>query len=277
MDILLELKVGQEQIKRLDHLVIACSPNEDMTLHSECEKYYNGNTDELLQKADELRAIKEQILGESKTLMEARDAALHTIVMKGCFNVAESNITCDDPNVKISREVMALSDSSGEIILMLEKPATAPDLPNFCKTADQSKHNLADICKFVSMNDNEDSARKPAQNAADQSPIEAPQGRNVVGQSWADMLGGLGQTLGNFLAPRQQMINPYQSMFPSSNLMGQPRDIKNQIMDPYMATGFGGYAPTSGLRPYSSVNSNMGISSAYNFGASSFFNSPVGW
>lgn len=275
-DILYELKFGQEQIKRLDRLMAACVPNTDMTLHSDCSQFFNPDIETLQKKTDALRAIKAKILEGSEQLLTARDLALHTIVMKECMSETTSQVVCEDEQVKISREAIALSDSTGEIVLLLDKPAAAPDFDAICKSTPQNSNHLEEICKYA-LTKESDPVPKKRDFSPNNSPIEAPQGRNVAGQAWADMLGGLGQTLGNFLAPRQQMINPYQSIFPSTNIMGQPRDIKNQIMDPYMATGFGGYAPTAGLRPYSSVNSNMGVSSAYTFGASSFFNSPVGW
>jgi hypothetical protein len=84
------------------------------------------------------------------------------------------------------------------------------------------------------------------------------------------------QGLAGMMAPRPPLTNPYAPIFPYVQPTAPAMDISTRIMAPYVANGFGSYAPTQGLRPYSSINSNVGTYSAYSFGSSSHFNSPAG-
>lgn len=278
-NILVELKRGQDQIRKLDQVMKDCAVTEEMNLSKECLDFVNDSALEQLtvleEKSKELSAHRAKILEKSASLMVSRDLAIHTLVTKECMTQNTIKIQCDQDIGNISREAVALSDAAGEIVMLWDKPAVETNVPELCKTPLDGAKHMEEICKIALAKESEKVA--PTANKDHfMSSTEAP-GARSSGQGWADLLGGLAQAAGTLLTPNQQMMNPYASMFPYTPQVGQPRDIKNQIMDPYMVSGFGNYSSTPGLRPYSSVNSNVGASSAYSFGSSTFFNSPVGW
>lgn len=281
-NILLELKYGQAHIEKLDKVIKDCTPSEEeMELSEDCLKHIakiSVRTTELDAKANELDVIRAEILKESKGLIASRDLAVKTLMDKQCMNRSEIHIPCEDPTLKISKEAVALSDATGEIITIWEKSTVVEE--GLCKTPPEGSKHIDEICKIAQTKvdgDGTERKNRVANNDNYIGPTEAPSNGRSSGQGWADLLGGLAQAAGTYFTPSQQYINPYASMYQYSPMAGQPMDIKNKIMDPYMVTGFGSYSTTPGLRPYSSVNSNVGMASAYSFGSSTFFNSPVGW
>lgn len=279
-NILIELKRGQDQIAKLDQLMLDCEPAKDsVEVPDKCFNSLDAGLKKLTEleaKSKELAAHRAKILDKSAGLMLSRDLAVRTLMAKECMKNDTIKILCDEEIGSISREAIALSDATGEIVMMWDKPVDdKTNVPELCKTPVDGAKHMVEICKIAQAKEPEKAA-PVVNNDHYIAPTEAPSGRSA-GQGWADLLGGLAQAAGTLLTPNQQMMNPYASMFPYTPMVGQPRDIKNQIMDPYMVTGFGSYSATPGLRPYSSVNSNVGTSSAYSFGNSSFFNSPVGW
>jgi hypothetical protein len=280
-NILIELKRGQEQIGRLDKIITECTPPENSVMvPDKCFDNIDAGLkklDQLDAKSKELAAHRAKILEKSEGLMTSRDLAIHTLMAKQCMTTDKIKIQCDQEIGSISREAVALSDAAGEIVMMWDKPADdKTDVAALCKTPKDGAKHMDEICKIAQSKDPEKASEAVANKDHYLAPTEAP-GNRSSGQGWADLLGGLAQAAGTLLTPNQQPMNPYATMFPYTPMVGQPRDIKNQIMDPYMVTGFGSYSSTPGLRPYSSVNSNVGTSSAYSFGSSTFFNSPVGW
>lgn len=274
-NILHELKIGQNHIKKLDEVLAQCVPDDQMNLPDNCNAYTDAALLTLTKKATELNVIKAKILEESSGLLLTRDLAIETLYNKQCLSSTQSDINgCAAELGAISREAVALSDAAGVIVFMYNKPKAVTDVDKICKDIPQGTSHSAEVCKLARAKAPEAPVMKKNQDLYSQSITSE---RNSSQEALSGMIGALAQTAGAYFMPNQQMVNPYANMYPYTPNIAQPRDIKNQIMDPYMVSGFGSYAPTPGLRPYSSINSNVGTASAYSFGASSYFNSPVGW
>ncbi len=275
-DLIAEFDHGQKHIDKLDQLLKECIPSEALEYPKKCEGYITQQMADLSAKSLVLSALKAKHIQADPDLISLRDFALEKLHSKPCnMPSEESNITsCDADLGNISLQAIALSGETKDIIYVFQKPTTPSSIQEICD-ARQDKTNFKE--ELCSIKDEPPSKTSKSSIDSYEAPVN-PDGSNQTGQALFDLGSSILNTVAGYFAPRpQQMMNPYAPIFPYSQPMSQPKDITANIMDPYVAHGFGNYYPTQGLRPYSSINSNVGTSSAYDFGTSSHFNSPVGW
>lgn len=279
-DFNLEMKYGQAHVARLADLQARCIPNEKMELHSDCETLFKGITDKmanLTEKANVLQALKVKHMQLSPDRISLRNFALQKLLSGECVTEGDADIGECYPDLgTIPREAATLTGNAGEILFVLENPKAEIDIDRICDESEEKVTYKKDLCDLA-----EEEAKKSAKGKVNVDSYNAPtdpahrdtskEGFLAAGQTL------LGAIAGMFAPKPQPMINPYMNNMNPYPMMAQPQDISQKIMGPYMARGFGNYYPTPGLRPYSSVNSNVGTFSAYDVGGGKFFNSPVGW
>ena len=275
-DLISEFDYGQKHIAKLDQLLKECIPDEGLAYPAKCEGYITQQMADLVAKSQVLNALKAKNIQADPDLVSLRNFALEKLHSETCkMTSEESNITCETGLGNISLQAIVLSAAAKDIIYVYDKPATATSIDEIC-AAKADKINFKD--ELCAIKDEVPSNTSKAAIDSYEAPVN-PDGTDPTGQALIDLGSSILNTVAGYLAPRPQpMMNPYAPIFPYSQPpISQPRDISSKIMDPYVAHGFGNYFPTQGLRPYSSINSNVGTSSAYDFGGSSHFNSPVGW
>lgn len=279
-DFNLEMKYGQAHVARLTELQNKCIPNEAMEMPSECTALFAGITDKvaaLTQKASVLGALKVKHMQSSPDLFQLRNFALQKLLSGECVTEGDADIKECYPDIgTIPREAATLTGAAGEIIHVLENPQAEIDIDLICDEGKEKVPFKSDLCELA-----DEEAKKSSKgkvnvdnyNASTEAPSRdtSKEGFLAAGQTL------LGAVVGMFAPKPQPMINPYASNMNPYPMVAQPQDISQKIMGPYLASGFGNYYPTPGLRPYSSVNSNVGTYSAYDLGGGKFFNSPVGW
>ena len=275
-DLIAEFKYSENQVTKLDELIKDCIPNEVLMYPAKCEGMISQQMADLVAKSQVLNALKTKHLQASPDLIIFRNFALEKLHSGECMNSGESNIPdCYSDLGNISREAMTLSGDAKDIIFVFEKNKEATSIQQLCLEGEEKVPFKDTLCALM----DEDPAKKSKKKNDEsyQAPV-SPDNGNSAGKAWLDLGGSILNSVAGLMAPRQtQYNNPYAAPIYPYGQMAQPQDIKNQIMDPYVAHGFGNYFPTQGLRPYSSINSNSGTSSTYNFSGSSHFNSPVGW
>jgi hypothetical protein len=274
IDLIAEFKYGEAQVTKLNDLLKDCIPDQTLVYPAKCEGIVTQQMADLTAKAQVLNTLKAKHLQENADLITFRNFALEKLHSKECMNAEESNITnCYADIGNISREAIVLTKDTNDIIYVFEKPAAPTEVAELCLNSDVKVSFKKDLCKLTE----EDPSKKKTNDDNYEAPVSPDSSGNPVGQALFDLGSSILNSIAGYLAPPVQQVNPYGPVFPYVQPIAQPKDISSQIMDPYLSSGFGNYYPTQGLRPYSSVSSNLGTSSAYDFGGSSHFNSPVGW
>ena len=277
----LEMKYGQAYVARLAEIQTKCIPNENMELAPECKTLFKGMTDKLAsltEKASVLQALKVKHMQTAPDLINLRNFALQKLLSGECVTEGDADIKECYPDLgTIPREAATLTGEAGEILYVLENPKAEIDIDKICDESEEKVTFKADLCELA---DEEAKKRnlKSKVNVDNYQATVDPEHRDTSKEGFL----AAGQTLlgaiaGMFAPKPQPMINPYANNMNPYPMMAAPQDISQKIMSPYMARGFGNYYPTPGLRPYSSVSSNVGTYSAYDMGTGKIFNSPVGW
>jgi hypothetical protein len=274
VDLIAEFKYGEAQVTKLNDLLKDCIPDQPLVYPAKCEGIITQQMADLTAKAQVLNTLKAKHLQANADLITFRNFALEKLHSKECMNAGESNITdCYADIGNISREAIVLSKDTKDIIYVFEKPAAPTEVAELCLNNDVKVSFKKDLCKLTE----EDPSKKKTNDDNYEAPVSPDTSGNPMGQALFDLGSSILNSIAGYMAPPVQQVNPYGPIFPYVQPIAQPKDISSQIMDPYLSSGFGNYYPTQGLRPYSSVSSNLGTSSAYDFGGSSHFNSPVGW
>jgi hypothetical protein len=274
VDLIAEFKYGEAQVTKLNDLLKDCIPDQTLVYPAKCEGIITQQMADLTAKAQVLNTLKAKHLQANADLITFRNFALEKLHSKECMNAGESNITdCYADIGNISREAIVLSKDAKDIIYVFEKPAAPTEVEELCLNNDVKVSFKKDLCKLTE----EDPSKKKSNDDNYEAQVSPDSSGNPMGQALFDLGSSILNSIAGYMAPPVQQMNPYGPVFPYVQPIAQPKDISSQIMDPYLSSGFGNYYPTQGLRPYSSVSSNLGTSSAYDFGGSSHFNSPVGW
>jgi hypothetical protein len=276
-----EFKYGEAHLVKLDEMLKDCIPDASLEYTAEkCDGIITSKLDDLVKKAAVLTKMRSKLLSASPELMTLRNFALEQLESNECMAAGESNIgECSQDVGTISREVVTLSGDAGDVLLLFAKPEVETDISTVCAEKKEKVSHTDELCMLFE----EGLKKKKVANEA--TPIEESSYLNPMGrgnsEAVSDFLKSVTQTVSNyFKKPPQQYAptNPYASIYPYAPMMNQqPQDISQKIMGPYMASGYGSYSPTPGLRPYSSVNSNVTTYAGYSFGSSGRFNSAVGW
>jgi hypothetical protein len=275
-DLIAEFDHGQKHIAKLDQLLSECIPEEGLTYPEKCEGYITVKMADLVAKSNVLMALKAKNIQADPDLVSLRDFALEKLHSEPCNAPSEESniVSCEGGLGNISLQAIVLSGEAKDIIHVYEKPASPTTIQEICANKKDKSNYIEDLCSIK-----DEAPSKSSKKSFDsyEAPV-SPENSNQGGKALIDLGSSILNSIAGYLAPPPPpMINPYAPIFPYTQPTARPRDITNQIMDPYVSHGFGNYYPTQGLRPYSSINSNVGVSSAYDFGGSSHFNSPVGW
>lgn len=272
-DLIAELKYGQNHLTKMDELLRDCVPGEDLVYPSKCNEMVTQQMADLVAKSQMLNALKAKHVQSHPDLITFRNFALEKLHSSECMKSEESNIGCNAELGNISLNSIVLSQNVSDIIYVFKNPVEATEIAQLCLESEEVVPFKKELCELL-----KEEPKKTSQNNNDnyEAPV-SPDSGNATGKALIDLGSSILNSIATYMAPPQNQINPYAPVFPYSQPMAQPRDISSQIMDPYVSRGYGNYFPTQGLRPYSSISSNVGTSSAYDFGGAKFFNSPVGW
>lgn len=271
-----EFRYGEQHLFKLSEMLKDCVPDANLNYPPKCDTMVSVQMAELVEKAQYLNALKAKHLQSSPDLIVMRNFALEKLhSSKGCMNAGESTIReCSQDIGPISREALTLTGDAKEILYIFEKPKSDTDIAHVCDEGTEKVSYKDELCDLA----DEDLKNKEDKINADtfQASVD-PETRDNTRDSIIDFGKSLLQNVASAIAPRPQPMMPQAPIFPYVPPGPPAMDISSKIMAPYVSHGYGSYYPTQGLRPYSSVNSNVGTYSAYNFGSSSHFNSPVGW
>jgi hypothetical protein len=271
-DLIAELKYGQNHLTKMDELLKDCVPGQDLVYPSKCDEMVTQQLADLVAKSQMLNALKAKHVQSTPDLISFRNFALEKLHSNECMKSEESNLNCSFDLGEISVNSIVLSKNVNDIIYVFENPLEGTEIGHLCLESEEVVPFKEKLCELLK----EDPKKTSNNNDEYEAPV-SPDSGNTTGKALVDLGSSILNSIAGYLAPPQNQINPYGPVFPYSQPMAQPRDISSQIMDPYVSRGYGNYSPTQGLRPYSSISSNVGTSSAYDFGGAKFFNSPVGW
>ena len=273
-----EFTYGEAHVAKLDELLKDCIPDESLEYPAKCEGMITKNMAALVNKANTLSAMRAKLLLANPGLTVLRNFALEQLESNECMSAGESNIgECSQDVGTISREVVTLSGDAGDVLHLFARSEAETDISGVCAERSEKVPHTDELCVLY-----EEGLKKKktstSTNLVDNANLN-PQGPGN-GEAIGDFLKSVGLTVANYYRkpPQQYNTNPYAPIYPYAPMINQqPQDISQKIMGPYMAAGYGSYSPGPGLRPYSSVNSNVTTYAGYSFGSSSHFNSPVGW
>lgn len=273
-DLAYEMKYGINHISKLNDIMTRCVPDADLQTKEDCNGIISKKLEDLIQRSQALSALKAAHIQSAPELITMRNFVMEKLLSGECMTEGNSDIQCDQDLGSISKETLVLSENTGRIIHLLDNPEQDNKIDGICDEGKEMISYKDAICELI----DEEPSKKSWKREDYQPQLSPTNTRDKAKEGLVAAGTSMLQSIAGYLSPRPNyMVNPYtQNMNPYPMATG-PMDISQKIMTPYMARGYGNYSPTPGLRPYSSVNSNVGAYSAYSFGGSKYFNSPVGW
>lgn len=272
-DLIAEFTYGQNHITKMDELLKDCVPDENLIYPSKCDELVTVQMADLVAKSQMLGALKAKHIQATPDLITFRNFALEKLHSNECMKSEESNINCNAELGNISLNSVVLTQNVNDIIYVFENPIDGNEVGQLCVDGVEEVPYKESLCALLKEDPKKNSK---INNDHFEAPV-SPDSGNPTGKALVDLGSSILNSIAGYMAPPQNQMNPYGPVFPYTQPSAPARDISSQLMDPYVSRGYGNYFPTQGLRPYSSISSNVGTSSAYDFGGSKFFNSPVGW
>jgi hypothetical protein len=277
-DMIYEFKYGENHVEKLNKLISECIPSKEMEMPPGCFGELAENVTRMQEKSIVLNALRAKMLEDSANLLTLRNFAVEKYQSQNCGIQMESSLLgCYDDLGAISKEAVVLAEAGLDLAVVYAMPDKGTNISELCDDENIKIYKKDRLCSFE---DDPVADHLPAKKDAHSfnAPVD-PESRNTTRQAILEtagnLIGSFGQMLG--AANMQRPPNPYP-MYPYNPYPSRPTlSISDSLILPAAMKGYGQYAPTPGLMPYSSINRGPSTYAPYGSSSSSHFGAPVGW